>query len=128
MQCWQREPVKNINKIFRIIFITIALIRLSLLFLLLFFSKQTISIYSDNFHHYYIGLLLCFLALFKFNKKIKIILLGVGLGLIIDEIMLPLYLLNIWHQDYWSFLGMIPVFIALLTIEIFTYLKNQSPR
>ncbi|RJQ38485.1 hypothetical protein C4559_01710 [Candidatus Microgenomates bacterium] len=102
-------------KLINVALITILLTRL-FLFLFLFFPANN-WIYKDTFHHYYLGLALLLISLLLKRRKIKNVVMGIGLGLIIDEIMLPFYLIGIWKVEYWSFWGIFP------TMLVFVYLK-----
>lgn len=75
-------------------------------FVTIYFYGNTLwwhSVYSDNWNHYYIGIVLVLLSiLFKqrLSGKTKNVMLGVGLGMIIDEISDVLKLLPFIHLPY----------------------------
>ena len=73
------------------------------------------EIYTDAFHHYYIGLALVFIAVI--SKKMTFF--AIGTGLIIDEVMLPVHLLGQWNKDYWEFTAILPVLLALVAFLVF---------
>ena len=109
------------------IFVTVIFTRLFLL-LLLALPINSASIYNDQFHHYYLGLLVLLVSLFFKRSHFRTIIIGTGLGLIIDEFMLPLYILGLWKQGYWSLFGILPVVVVLLIVFSLFLLRRRPGR
>lgn len=106
------------------IFVTVIIVRIFLA--LLFIAPiDSASIYTDKLHHYYLGLVILAICLAARRIPFRNILVGIGLGLIIDEFMLPFYIVGLWNYGYWSFIGMLPIFIILLIILIHYRYKRE---
>jgi len=85
---------------------------------------------SDNWHHWQLGLLLIFIALIFLRKKqfLKNLLLAIGSGMVIDEIMYAFYPFNSSFSHY-SSLGIFfefLVFIVFSLIVLRVRRKNQK--
>ena len=97
-------------------FIGIFLATIFLIRFILYLIPRTNSIYTDSFHHIYIGIILLIIYFIIKNQ----VLLAVTLGLIIDQItQLPFYLLKliniqVEYSGYWSFYSIISTIIAIL--------------
>jgi len=82
-------------------------------------------VYYDNSYHLYYGLIIVLVAMLtkRISKKIRYILLGIGLGLIIDDVSVITYIINGQAQnpvsDYWSPLFILPLLFGLLFISLF---------
>jgi len=83
------------------------------------------SIYFDNFYHLYYGLvLLVFVFVYRrFSEKTQLILLGIALGLIVDDIAVVGNFFTGPGADpiatYWSGIYIIPLFLGLILIAFF---------
>lgn len=83
------------------------------------------SIYFDKFYHLYYGLILFALASFLayFSKKFRLILVGIGLGLIVDDIAVVQNFIYGASLDpistYWSPTYIIPLLLGLFLISLF---------
>jgi len=122
------KQLMNMSRISVIIY-TIAATILSVRLLLLFIAVLPIdstSLYTDQFHHYYLGLVILVIATVFTHVRCRDIVIGIGLGLIVDEFMLPLYLVGVWDHGYWSLLGMLPMFIVFLLAPLFYIRKSRS--
>lgn len=104
---------------------TILFVR-GLLLLLLILPISSSSLYTDQFHHYYLGLFVFVTGLIFRHIRCRNILIGIGLGLIVDEFMLPLYLTGLWDHEYWSLLGMLPMFILLFSVSLLFIVNSQQ--
>lgn len=86
--------------------------------------------YEDAWHHYYLGLILLLLSFIKstkFSENTRIALFSVGVGLVVDEVILPLYLLNVWNWGYWDYRTLISVVVATLAY-VLLYLKYMKSK
>ncbi|MCB0743680.1 MAG: hypothetical protein KDC67_07240 [Ignavibacteriae bacterium] len=72
------------------------------------------QVFTDNFHHYYVGIVLVVISLSYKN----IMTFAIGTGLIIDEFMLPIHLLGFWDKGYWEPVALFPVIIITIIFYI----------
>ena len=108
--------------------VTLFLVRFWETVMVIFFEKSYLwqSIKNDNFDHYQLGFLLLFVCgLFskKINRKLKMIICGIGIGLIIDDIYQILSILFGFPYTFNSFLEWVSAltfylaFLSFLTIQ-----------
>jgi hypothetical protein len=79
-------------------------------FVVLILGSISEQVYTDDFHHYYIGIVILVISLIYKN----LIGFSVGAGLIIDEIMIPIYLLGFWDKEYFELIALFPVIITTI--------------
>ncbi len=90
---------------------TIILSRLTVLII----ESQTDEIFNDDFHHYYVGIILLIITLYIKN----IYIFSIANALIIDEIMLPIHLLGFWDKGYWDLAALIPVMLSIYIYYVY---------
>lgn len=105
--------------------VTILGIRVVLGVMALTIPAQTTWIYEDYWHHYYLGLIGLLFSLF-FRFRFADLLRGVSLGLMIDEVMLPVYLLGFWPYGYWSAFNIVPTILAVVAYGLLIFLSKRE--
>lgn len=99
-------------------FLTIAATRIVLFFA--WSSEQFSGQVADGWHHIYTGAVLMLLS-FVVPKKYSKIVLGIGLGLFLDELIHLFHLLGIVEEtDYWSAPSVITTVIGYCAIFLFS--------
>ena len=112
---------------FTIVFLAIILITR----FLLYFTPRTSTIYTDNFHHIYIGIFFLIIYFFLKHRQYSEYLLAITLGLIVDQItVLPFYLANLMNNNYtpfsyWSLYSIISTIIIII-ISIILIQKYEN--
>ncbi len=111
----------------KITFLTIAVTRIVLFFV--WSSAQFTGQMTDGWHHIYTGVILMLLSL-AVPKKYSKVVLGIGLGLFLDELIHVFHLLGIVEEtDYWSATSIITTVVGYCAIFLFSrtlcYLKSQ---
>ena len=98
--------MKKEDKLFLISFITIILVRISV-----FVNPVHLIIFGIIIHHFWIGLALMLIG-FMYREKIRLLCLGVGVGLMIDEFG---FMINGGGSftEYWSLYSIISVIVLL---------------
>jgi hypothetical protein len=83
-----------------------------------------------RWHHFYSGIICVLIGFLFFRSRpvIRSVLAGAGVGLIIDEITLPLYLAGIGNFSYWSPGALIGVGLGavILIADIAVHSKTKS--
>lgn len=113
--------------------ITLFLVRLWKTIMVIFFEKSFLwqSIKNDNFDHYQLGFLLLFICgLFwkKLSGKLKMIICGVGLGLIIDDAYQILSILFGFPYTFNGFLELTSLLIFYLAFLSYPTIKRKIVR
>lgn len=95
---------------------------------MLFISPDSFQ-YNDKFHHAYIGILILFVAglIYEIKKRINMVLFGIGMGMLIDEIF---YFFSKGNQydKYWSKLsdyGTIVLTIVVISVYFIFYKRRK---
>ncbi len=112
---FSRFPMKNENRFYLIIVLTILIMRLSKL---IFLQNIHFSINGIIIHHFWFGLVLLLIGFFipKKKKIAKILLSGIGLGLVIDESIFMI-LGGGLDREYWK----LPSVIGAVLVAIIVY-------
>ena len=113
-------------------FIFVFLATIIVLRAFLYFIPRTSTIYTDKFHHIYLGLILLLIYFLIHTHTHSKYLLALTLGLIADQItVLPLYILNLLNlqthpfMDYWSPYSLISTTIIII-ISLILIKKYQG--
>jgi hypothetical protein len=103
-------------------FILTFLLTILLIRLVLYLHPFDVIYHGKELHHFWFGLLFFISGLIIINKRkyLKIFLLGVGLGALVDELLLILMKLS--SDIYWS--GIYIIEIIILSILIIYYREN----
>ena len=96
----------------------------------LFLISQENFQYNDGFHHAYIGMLILFITglIYKIRKKINIIFFGIGLGMLIDEILLIFSNGTNGYQKYWNNLLIYGTFILMIIIIMIYFVFSSAKK
>jgi len=114
-------------------FIGIFLITIVITRLIIYFIPRTSRIYTDNFHHLYIGILLLVIYFLIKSNPLADYLLAIILGLIVDQITSsPFYLGALINKPlaphlfwyYWSPYSLISTTVAVI-ISVFIIKKYK---
>lgn len=111
-------------------FILVFLLTILITRMIIFFIPRTNFIYTDQFHHSFIGIILLIIYIFIRNQH----LLAILLGLIVDQITsAPFYITSLFNynfveKSFWSYWSNYSVISTVFAIIVSIYLIKKLHR
>lgn len=102
----------DLKKIYHVSLVTVAVARVLVWGLPKIGISDPFMVEGFRWHHFHTGLVLLAVS-FLLSKNIKKLGIGIGAGLAIDEITLPLYESGLRQFEYWTLYAIVPVAVAL---------------